>query len=63
MKQNNNANDLDLGKDFLKELKLEINLISRISFQKLYCLIKLKIVYFKITLKALIDSDVNQNCI
>ena len=55
MKQNDNLRDLDLGKDFLRNLNHEINSISRINFQKLYCLITLKIEDFKITLKALID--------
>ena len=63
MKQNDNLGDLDWAKDFLSNLNPKINLISRISFQKWYCLITLKIKDLKITLKALIDSGAYQNCI
>ena len=39
-----------------------MNLISRISFQKWYCLITLNIEYFKITSKTLINLRAYQNC-
>ena len=48
---------------FSNDLNPEINLISKISFQKWYCLITLKIEDFKFTLKALVDSGTYQNCI